>query len=257
MSQKEVTSESHPQDPDAAKEKYGFGASWLPLMLLLPPLIYYMWLCMRDHGGAFYVPKSLDELVNLVKQVPAPTVNSVLFVGAWYGGQALLQIYAPGDWVDGTPLPDGTRLPYKMNGWFSFGLTILGLFFACWMGWLPATFLWDEFGPIMTTLNLGVYVFGLYLYFTGKASPEKTYTGRVMYDYFMGTQLNPRVGRFDFKLFCEARPGLTLWVLINFSIAAKQWQVHHTVSTPMMLVCLFHFFYIMDYYFHEEAILTT
>jgi hypothetical protein len=78
-----------------------------------------------------------------------------------------------------------------------------------------------------------------------------------MYDYFMGTQLNPRVGRFDFKLFCEARPGLVLWVLINFSIAAKQWQVHHTVSTPMMLVCLFQFFYIMDYFFHEEAILTT
>jgi hypothetical protein len=257
MSQKEVTSDSQPLEPDAAKEKFGFGASWLPLMLALPPLVYYMWICMVDHGGAFYIPTSIDELLALVKRVPAPTRASTLFVVLWFGGQALLQIYAPGDWVQGSPLPDGKRLKYKMNGWFSFWLTILGLFFCCWMGWIPATFLWDEFGPIMTSINLLTYVLCLYLYFKGKASPEQAYTGRVMYDYFMGTELNPRVGNFDIKLFCEARPGLTLWVLINFSIAAKQWQLHHSVSTPMMLVSLFHFFYIMDYYFHEEAILTT
>ena len=260
MSQREVTAKSESStrtEAQAAMEKYEFGAAWLPIMLLLPPLVYYMWICMAQNHGAFLLPRTMDELTGLLRLVPAPTLASTLFVGLWILGQGLLQIYAPGEWVEGTPLSDGSRLPYKINGWFSFWLTILGLFFCCWMGWIPATFLWDEFGAIISTTTIFCYGFSLYLYFKGKASSDKSVTGRVMYDYFMGTQLNPRVGRFDFKLFCEARPGLVLWVLINFSIAAKQWQIHHTVSTPMMLVCLFQFFYIMDYFFHEEAILTT
>lgn len=250
--------------PTTTSVKYGFDASWLALMLLLPPLVFWMWICMADHQGCLYLPTSWAELVALVHRVPAPTTAAVLFLGGWFLLQALLQIFAPGEWVLGTPLRDGSRLPYRMNGWVSFWVTMLGALFVAWMGWIPATFLWDEFGPLLSTMNVLTFVFCLYLYYKGKAQREKSETasggkgtGRPLYDYFMGTGLNPRVGRFDFKLFCEARPGLNLWVLINFSLAAKQWQVHHTVSTPMMLVCAFHFFYIMDYYFHEEAILTT
>ena len=33
--------------------------------------------------------------------------------------------------------------------------------------------------------------------------------------------------------------------------------MHGLVTLPMILVCCFHFWYIADYYFHEEAILTT
>jgi protein-S-isoprenylcysteine O-methyltransferase Ste14 len=73
----------------------------------------------------------------------------------------------------------------------------------------------------------------------------------------MGSSLNPRSGRFDHKLFCEARPGLILWVVGDLSIAAKQYELHGTVTTPMILVCLFHLWYIADYYLHEPAILTT
>ena len=30
---------------DAARQKYGFGISWLVLMVALPPLVYYLWIC--------------------------------------------------------------------------------------------------------------------------------------------------------------------------------------------------------------------
>lgn len=36
--------------------------------------------------------------------------------------------------------------------------------------------------------------------------------GNVIYDFFMGHQLNPRWGKFDFKFFFEVRPGLIGWV---------------------------------------------
>lgn len=37
-------------------------------------------------------------------------------------------------------------------------------------------------------------------------------TGNPIYDFFMGHELNPRVGSFDLKYFCELRPGLIGWV---------------------------------------------
>ena len=59
--------------------------------------------------------------------------------------------------------------------------------------------------------------------------------------------LNPRIRTFDFKLFCESRAGLILWVVINASLAAAQFQRHGVVTTPMILVNAFQFLYVADY----------
>lgn len=36
--------------------------------------------------------------------------------------------------------------------------------------------------------------------------------GNPIYDFFLGRELNPRIWSFDFKYFCELRPGLIGWV---------------------------------------------
>ena len=48
-----------------------------------------------------------------------------------------------------------------------------------------------------------------------------------------------------------------LWVLMDLSFAAKQYELHGAVTTPMILVNAFQFLYVADYYYHEEAILST
>jgi protein-S-isoprenylcysteine O-methyltransferase Ste14 len=73
----------------------------------------------------------------------------------------------------------------------------------------------------------------------------------------MGASLNPRIGSFDLKFFSEARPGLILWVLINFSFMGMQYKLHGTVTAAMILVVAMQFWYILDYYLNEPAILTT
>lgn len=40
-------------------------------------------------------------------------------------------------------------------------------------------------------------------------------SGNFIYDFFLGHQLNPRWGKFDFKFFFESRPGLIGWVSSN------------------------------------------
>ena len=39
--------------------------------------------------------------------------------------------------------------------------------------------------------------------------------GSVLYDMYMGIELNPRFGKyFDFKLFHNGRPGIIAWTLM-------------------------------------------
>ncbi len=224
----------------------------LLLLIGLPPFTYYLWFCITDFDGALFFPS------NLISRIPAPTVMAVIIYVCWFLFQAVLQIAAPGKIHEGTVLSDGTRLKYKMNGWFSFWFTFGAIGLAVTLGWIPATILYDQFGPLLTTVNIFAFLFSLFLYVRGNASRKvERRSGNEIYDYFMGTALNPRLGAFDLKLFCESRPGLILWVLVNLSFAAKQYQLHGRITTPMILVNAFQFLYVADYFYHEEAILTT
>jgi hypothetical protein len=73
----------------------------------------------------------------------------------------------------------------------------------------------------------------------------------------MGRPLNPRIGSFDWKSFCELRPGLIGWVLINIAMAYTEYERTGTLSTSMILVCLFHAFYVWDGLYNEVSLLTT
>jgi Delta14-sterol reductase len=241
-------------------EVFAFGGPWgsLGLTIGLPILVFYLWVCVVDHGGALLWPRSLADLHALLARLPAPTWRSAAMYGGWFALQLLLELYVPGPWKQGQPLVDGSRLSYRMNGWRSWWLSWGLVLLAVGTGVLPATFFYDDYGPLLSTVVIFAFLYSGYLYWHGlRYGTNEAIFGNAIHDFFMGSSLNPRTGRFDHKLFCEARPGLILWVMGNCSLAAKQYQLHGTVSTPMILVCAFHFFYIADYYFHEEAILTT
>jgi protein-S-isoprenylcysteine O-methyltransferase Ste14 len=89
-----------------------------------------------------------------------------------------------------------------------------------------------------------------------QATPEEKQSP-LLVAFFHGAALNPRTGRFDWKFFCESRPGMILWVLIDCSLAAAQRERHGAVSNSMWLVCAFQFLYVADYFWFEEAILST
>lgn len=79
----------------------------------------------------------------------------------------------------------------------------------------------------------------------------------VVYDFFIGRELNPRVGPLDLKFFCELRPGLIGWVVMNLGMMSKQREVLGYVSAPMIMVNVFQGLYVWDGLFFERAILTT
>lgn len=106
------------------------------------------------------------------------------------------------------------------------------------------------------------YSISLYGYIKGKFYPsfkdDCKFSGSVVYDYMMGIELNPRIGKFfDMKLFHNGRPGIVAWTLINLSFAAAQYKEIGYVANSMILVNLFHFVYVFDFFLNEGWYLRT
>lgn len=61
----------------------------------------------------------------------------------------------------------------------------------------------------------------------------------------MGHELNPRIGNFDIKFFCEMRPGLIGWVMINFVFLVKDFE-DGKLNYPLAAVVFFQALYVAD-----------
>lgn len=88
------------------------------------------------------------------------------------------------------------------------------------------------------------------------------HSGNFLYDWFIGRELNPRVtipllGEIDIKSFCELRPGLFGWILLDVTFIAHQYKAHGYVTDSIILVTIFQALYVFDSFYMEPAILTT
>lgn len=187
----------------------------------------------------------------------------------WFAFQALLYIIVPGPIQMGTEIGHKTnfKLPYKLNGYRCMWITYATVFGLVSSGVIKGTYIYDNYLSFATAAIVFSILLSIYLYvssllikapFTGRnALAEGGNTGYKIYDFFIGRTLNPRIGDFDLKYFCELRPGLILWVLVDLSMAYTQFERTGSVTLSMILVCIFHFFYVWDALNSEAAILTT
>ncbi|KAL8948633.1 MAG: hypothetical protein Q9222_005198 [Ikaeria aurantiellina] len=146
------------------------------------------------------------------------------------------------------------------------GTYLKGAKFALW------TFIWDNYVQIIT-VNQGIAIFlTLFTYarsFSVKAGNKHKrelavdgHTGNLIYDLFIGRELNPRiaipvVGTIDIKAFCELRPGMLGWVLMDLAFVVHQYRLYGFISDSIILVTLFQILYVFDALWMEPAILST
>jgi delta14-sterol reductase len=87
-------------------------------------------------------------------------------------------------------------------------------------------------------------------------------TGNMLYDWFIGRELNPRVtlpifGEVDIKAWCELRPGMLGWIIIDLAFIMKQYRNFGRVTDSIVLISLAQAIYSLDSFYMEPAILTT
>ena len=223
-------------------------------------------------------PTCTDHLM-LIKVIDICAI--VIFL--WFIFQVLLERILPCALVEGAPLPDGSRkrLTYRINGHLAFWVTLLLLDFG-WPQWIdatdtknndqetktvlvfgraPLTWLYDHYSTLAFVTILWTILLSTYLYAKsfkkGLLLAVGGNSGNPFYDYFIGRELNPRWGSFDWKEFCELRPGLIGWMLLNLGMMSKQYEKLGHVTGSMILINIFQGIYVWDALYQERAILTT
>ena len=231
----------------------------LGIMVGLPLVCYFLFYACNSDGCLQFAPFSIPG-VHPTQKIFSWQACAV-YLG-WIGIQATLHLLLPGKIVKGTRLSNDLQLDYKLNGLLNFWVTMaLVGYFGFYKRSLNLSWAYDNYVPLMTASILFSLILSVYLYlrsFTKHALlAAGGNTGYVVYDFFIGRELNPRIGSFDLKEFCELYPGLIGWATLNLAMAHKQLQVTGSVSTAMVLVCTFQAIYVWDALHHEPAILTT
>ena len=134
------------------------------------------------------------------------------------------------------------------------------------------TFIYDNYLQILTANILIAYGLATFVYVRsfsvkpGNAENRELaaggHSGNMLYDWFIGRELNPRVtlpllGEIDIKVFCELRPGLMGWMLLDFTFIARQYRNYGYVTDSIVLITAFQSLYVLDSFWMESAILTT
>ncbi|XP_054381624.1 delta(14)-sterol reductase TM7SF2 isoform X3 [Pongo abelii] len=200
------------QGPRAPLE-FGGPLGAAALLLLLPATMFHLLLAARSGparllGPPAYLP-GLEALWS---------PRALLLWLAWLGLQAALYLLPARKVAEGQELKDESRLRYPINGFQALVLTALlvglGMSAGLPLGALPEMLL-----PLAFVATLTAFIFSLFLYMKAQVAPVSALapggnSGNPIYDFFLGRELNPRICFFDFKYFCELRPGLIGWEAI-------------------------------------------
>jgi delta14-sterol reductase len=146
------------------------------------------------------------------------------------------------------------------------GTVLQGPDFPVW------TFIYDNYLQIVTANILIAYALATFVYvrsFSVKPGnkdlrelAEGGQSGNMLYDWYIGRELNPRVsipllGEIDIKEWCELRPGMMGWILMDCTFVAHQYKAYGFVTDSILLITISQTLYILDSYWMESAILTT
>ncbi|KAI9044649.1 putative C-14 sterol reductase [Aspergillus affinis] len=270
--------------------KYEFGGPLgaSAITFGLPILLYFFAFACNDVSGcpapSLLNPQTLSwEKVRAEIGWPA---GGLRHLGSWQATGVVVVYYCfslllwrvlPAQITHGTKLAHhGRPLEYRFNAFSStlvhLAICAVGTYFqgADFIVW---TYMADNYVQILTANILIAYVLAIFVYArsfsvnTNYSNDEMRelaaggQTGNFIYDFYIGRELNPRVtlpgfGEIDLKTWCEMRPGLTGWILLNLAFVAKQYRTYGFLSDSIIFTACVQAFYVLDGQYMETGILT-
>lgn len=254
MSATEVGTGAANEHARTRPDQFGGPAGALALIVVMPTISFYLWSAVAQHGGLLWLPSSMAELAAMV---PVPTWDAAVIFTAWLALQAVLYVVAPGRVMQGWPTEHGERAEYRINGAFAFGVSAALLVAGIALELVSPRAVIAQFGPLLTIATLFAIAAAALTYVAGRrrAHLERS-TGNAIYDFYMGTILNPRIGRHDLKFFFESRIGMGSWGAFAILLPAAELETHGSLSTAMLVVSLCQLIYIVDFFVFESTLLS-
>ncbi|KAF3895112.1 Delta(24)-sterol reductase (Ergosterol biosynthesis ERG4/ERG24 family protein) [Trichophyton interdigitale] len=254
---------------DGASDEFEFGGSFGTALLMtgFPLLMWYMWIGATYYDGSLPMPEANQSwvefghhLIQLVYEGAYPTYKAWAIYWIFFIMEAVMYCYMPGVSGYGRPLKHegNKRLPYYCSAYSSFYATLAIAAMLHFTNFFPLDILIDEFGPIMTVAILSGILNSFIVY--GQAiirGRTHRLTGYPIYDFFMGAELNPRIGILDFKMFYEVRIPWFILFLITCAVATRQLKIYGYISPEVLFLVAAHFLYTNACAKAEEMIITS
>lgn len=234
-----------------------------PLFLVVVPPMAIVLLLMTNihfHGSfletAQHFMNSKDPMyLTMYKMWP-----SVLDPTAWalFGSFCVFELammrLMPGKRSEGPVTPAGNIPVYKANGELSFYTTTVVFLALLLTGTIPLGLVYDKLPQLLAVqIAFSMTLCGV-LYLKGRCMPSSSdcgSSGNIIFDYYWGTELYPRIFGWDVKQFSNCRFGMMLWVILPIAYAAKQYELTGTVTDAMVVSVLLQFIYVAKF-FHWE-----
>jgi len=272
------------------------GGFWT---IFIPFCIWYFYGCAILEQGSLHMPPwDAAWWHKLYYELPAgiairPTLEGWLAYVAWVIFQMIMEMVLPAKVIEGVTLKNGNRLKYPMNGLLAYFLSHVAVIAGSYLGLIDPTYVWKNMGALLTGGVISTFLVSLWQYIDFGLlwkrhvnDPEFEEDWGVfdwtecISDFWLGVARNPRyfhkllpsTGGFDIKRFSNARAGLTIWIICNWSyMAAIYFGCHLENGQPVceqegdfnrigysaIFISLAHWYYIFDYNWVEPAYLTT
>lgn len=238
------------------------------MMIGFPLLMWYMWIGATYYDGHLPLPNKGEGKLHfimlmggLIYKGALPTMKSWMMYWGFLLFQAACYLYLPGVTVQGKPLEHegGKRLTYYCSGVWSFYTTIAVATTLHVSGLFKLSTIIDEFGPLTSVAIFTGYIVSIVAYVSALyRDAQHRMTGYLVYDFFMGAELNPRMFELlDFKMFFEVRLPWYILFLVTCGAAARQYEQYGYVSGEVGFLLMAHFLYANACSKAEEAIVTT
>jgi 7-dehydrocholesterol reductase len=246
-----------------------FRKTLFPLLLILlcPPTVFLFWYTSVYLDGSFlnlsemFIQNGIWETLKIIcgpYLLGSVTAWKILAIfGAF---ELILMRFLPGKEFKGPVTPAGNVPVYKANGILAYVITIACYLLGAYAFHLYSpTLLYDHFPDLLGALNLFSLFFCLFLLVKGLFSPSSTdagSSGNLIFDYYWGTELYPRLFGWDVKMFTNCRFGMMGWPLLLLSFAAKQHQLYG-LSDSMIVAVTLQLIYITKFFVWETGYLRS
>jgi hypothetical protein len=180
----------------------------------------------------------MESIIDCIRStfLVTPTLTAFTAYIIYYLYICLGSLLLPSVKVKGHPQPKrGPQLQYDING---FRLTVLTIVIVvAFGGMLPQlnpiklfeiSLLAKEFWPLWSAVNIVAILVSIFLYLKGKfgisllgEEVDRHSHGSFGLDFWVGRELNPRIGSFDIK-FIAYRVAMIFWLVLNLSFMACQ-----------------------------------
>lgn len=241
----------------------------VPLFLILvcPPAAFLFWYTSVFLDGSLYQLFQIIQeqgLWTTLYTICAPyflgTPAAWKIIGSFAAFELILMKVLPGKMFHGPITPAGNIPVYKANGVLAYVVTLASFYLGAYQfNLFSPTIIYDHFGGIIGALNIFSLFFCLFLLIKGHVAPstnDNGSSGNVLFDYYWGMELYPRIFGWDLKMFTNCRFGMMSWPLILLSFAAKQSELYG-LSNSMFIAVTLQLLYISKFFIWETGYLRS